>query len=244
MRIRVPAGRLASYLVTLLVALGGEAAEPSYVVTITGGADTATVDTIKQVSELVKRTQEPAPPPPVLRQRAERDRTTIDEALRALGYYDAQLAVAVDEQASPLVATIDVQPGPRYTIGDYQVTEAPSGAPPRLVLDRKALGVAPGTPAAGSTIVDADRKVEAQYAAKGYVFAKAVERSVVIDHATRTAGVAVKLDPGPAARVGAVAISGLDRVTEAFVRRRLALKPGAPLTSLDVGKTRTNLVAN
>jgi translocation and assembly module TamA len=243
MGIRAPAGRVASLLlVSLLLATGGEAAEPGYVVKITGRGSEAVADTVKQVSELVKRAAEPAPPGEILRQRAARDQATIEDAMRALGYYDDQLRITVDDQATPPTVTIELDPGPRYTIADYRVTEAPDGRPPRLPIDRKALGVPPGTPAAGSTIADADRKVEAQYAAKGYVFAKVVDRRVVVDHATKTADIAVQIDPGPAARVGAVTITGLERVDEAFVRRRLALKPGAPLTSLDIDKTRTKLV--
>jgi translocation and assembly module TamA len=242
MGIRAPAGRVAALLlVWLLLIAGGAAADPGYVVTVTGSPDKALVETVRQVSELVKRADEPPPPAAVLRQRAERDRATLSEALRALGYYDDKLMVAVDDAATPMTVTITVEPGPRYTVGDYTVTEV-DGAKPRVPLDRKTLGVPPGAPAAGSTIVDADRKVEAQYAAKAYPFAKVTDRRVVIDHATRSAAVTLQVDPGAPARAGAIAISGLERVSEAFVRRRLALQEGQPLTSVALDKTRTNLV--
>src|SRR5260221_4198127 len=184
MGIRASAGRGVALLLAFLWA-GGAAADPSYVVSITGSTDKALVETVRQVSELVKRADEPPPPPAVLRQRAQRDRTALSDALRALGYYDDRLRIDVDDAATPMIATITVEPGPRYTIGDYTVSET-IGAP-RVSLDRKVLGVPTGTPAAGSTIVDADRKVEAQYAAKGWLYAKVTDRRVVVDHATRTA---------------------------------------------------------
>src|SRR5690349_8743435 len=121
MGIRASAGRVAVLWLVLLWA-GGAAADPGYVVTIAGTDDKALVETVRQVSELVKRADEPPPPPAVLRQRAQRDRAALSDALRALGYYDDRLKIDVDDQASPMTATITVDPGPRYTIAAYGVT--------------------------------------------------------------------------------------------------------------------------
>src|SRR5579871_598160 len=181
MGIRAPAGRACARAVSLLlvgawVGAGDAAAQSSYVVTITGEGSDAVADTVKQVSELMKRAAEPAPPFEILEQRARRDRGTIEEALRALGYYDGTVRITVNSQTQPPTATIAVDPGPRYAIGAYEVTEVPGGGGPRVLIDRVAVGMAPGAPAAGAAIVDADHKVEAQYGAKGYVFAKVTER--------------------------------------------------------------------
>src|SRR5581483_3575987 len=98
---------LAAYALAALVLLArAEAADPGYVVTITGRDSGAVADTIRQVSELVKRAGEPAPPAGILTERANRDQATIDTALRALGYYDATLTITVDGQARPMTVTI------------------------------------------------------------------------------------------------------------------------------------------
>jgi translocation and assembly module TamA len=227
----------------LLVAMTpGEAAEPGYQVTITGKGIDSVEPVIREVSELVKRASEPPPPAMILRQRAERDRATIDDALRALGYYDAQLTIGVDAETQPARVTIEVEPGPRYSIGSYQVTEAPRGAAPRIPIDLKALGMAPGSPAVGSAIVEADHRLEGLYGARGYPFAKLLERKVVIDHAAREARISVTIDPGPPARVGPITISGLQRVDAAYVRRRVPFKTGEPLTTVALEKARTTLL--
>src|SRR5258708_5968200 len=118
MGIRLPAGRAARLLLVLLFAARSEAAEPGYTVTITGSGSKAVTETVAQVSELMKRAADETPPPAILRQRAEQDRERIDDALRALGYYDGKVAVAIDEPAAPPRVTITVEPGPRYTIAD------------------------------------------------------------------------------------------------------------------------------
>jgi translocation and assembly module TamA len=239
-----PAGRIAPLLlVALLLPTYAGAADPGYAVKITGPGSDAVADTVNQVSDLVKRAGGPVPTAAILAQRAERDRGTIDEALRALGYYDDRVEIAIDDKAQPMAVTITIDPGPRYTIADYRVTELPGGAAARVPIDRKALGVPPDAPAAGSTIVAAERKLEAAYAAKGYAFAKTANRQVVIDHASHTAHVSVQVEPGPAARIGAVTVNGLARVDPVFVQRRLAVKTGEPLTSGAVEKTRNDLVA-
>ena len=245
MGIRAPTVRAwagaASLLVIGLCIDAGDAAAKGYVVRITGNGSDAVADTVKQVSELMKRAAEATPPPEILEQRARRDRGTIEAAMRALGYYDGTVRVTVDSHARPPTATITVDPGPLYTIGPYSVTEMPGGAAPRVPIDRKAIGVATGTAAAGATIADADHRVEREYRAKGYVFAKVTDRRVVIDHASHTAAISLQVDPGPVAHVGTIAVTGLDRVTESFVRRRITLKPGALLTSVAIEKTRGNL---
>src|SRR5258707_1376597 len=101
MGIRLPAGRAARLLLVLLFAARSEAAEPGYTVTITGSGSKAVTETVAQVSELMKRAADETPPPAILRQRAEQDRERIDDALRALGYYDGK--VAVDKTRTNLV---------------------------------------------------------------------------------------------------------------------------------------------
>src|SRR5689334_2088018 len=122
MGIRAAAGRGAALLLAILWA-GGAPADPGYLVPITGITDTALVETVRLVLELRKLAGEPPPPAAVLRQRAQRNRAALSDALRSLGYYDDGLRIDVDDAANPMTSTIMVEPGPRYAIGDYTVSE-------------------------------------------------------------------------------------------------------------------------
>jgi outer membrane translocation and assembly module TamA len=113
-----PAGRIAPLLlVALLLPTYAGAADPGYAVKITGPGSDAVADTVNQVSDLVKRAGGPVPTAAILAQRAERDRGTIDEALRALGYYDDRVEIAIDDKTQPMAVTITIDPGPLHHRG-------------------------------------------------------------------------------------------------------------------------------
>ena len=212
--------------------------DPPYEVEIVGPGSDEVAELVRQVSDLVTRDKGGLPSEPVLRQRAEGDVARIADALTASGYYDAHVETKVDFAVSPPQATITVAPGDPYRIATYRVVEVPGDRPPRLPIDRMALGVGDDAVASGAVIIGAERKLVDAYAAKGYAYAKAADRQVVIDHATHRGDVLERIDPGPPVIVTAIEIAGLRDVPEHSVRPRVKLKPRDPLTSGAVDDTR------
>jgi translocation and assembly module TamA len=232
-------GVLLSGLGAGLLAGRAAAATDAYQVDIVGTDDAALSRAIHDAADLYRRRREPLLSLAQLQGRARSDQAKIEGILRGLGYYDGTVKIEIDEAGHHV--TIRLHPGPVYRITAYRVVEAGGGAA-RIAIDRKALGVPAGTAASGAIVVEAERRILQAYFDAGYPLAKASDRRVVIDHATRSASVTETIAPGPQARIGAIAVTGLKGVEEAFVRGRLHLAPGQLFTRAAIEKARTNLV--
>ena len=94
-----------------------------------------------EASSVLLELQEEAPPDSLygLRRRAEDDRTRLQQALQSSGYYDGDVLIRIagkslDEVAAaegkesagkePVPVSIEIQPGPLYTIREVAVTGA------------------------------------------------------------------------------------------------------------------------
>jgi translocation and assembly module TamA len=234
-----PAVLLVALVLALMVPDRAAAAAKSYRVDTVGTSDAALSQAIHDSADLYRRQREPLQSPAQLQGRARSDKVKIEGVLRGLGYYDGTVAIEIDGAARHV--TIRLHPGPLYRIAGYHVVET-GGRAPRIEIDRKALGVPPGAAASGAAIVEAERRLGRAYFDAGYPLAKAGERRVVIDHATHSADVTETIDPGPKATVGAIAVTGLKDVDEAFVRGRMHLAPGEPFTRAAIDTARANLV--
>ncbi len=142
-----------------------------------------------------------------INRRAKDDIETLQVILRAAGYYDATIASDVKPVGDRLAVTITVVPGRRYTFDDVRVTglEPTDGKAPAL---RDGFGIRPNAP------VDADAVVEGQVALReklgreGFPFAKVADSEVVVDHATGTAALDLKVEPGTERRIGKIVVRG------------------------------------
>ncbi|WP_372396827.1 BamA/TamA family outer membrane protein [Azospirillum sp. HJ39] len=207
-----------------------------YAVEFTGIEDDGLRGTLNDASTLVEL-KDDAPPSLIgLERRADSDRDRLQTALRSAGYYDARLDIRIDDQsttgaqpagndAPPVKVTVAVTPGPLYHIKTVNVRGAGgSGLPAEVATDD--LGLAAGAPAVAQKVLDAESELIGRLARRGYAFAKAADREVVVDHSDRTMDVAYTVDPGPLTRYGATRIEGLEKVDEDLVRGRLAWKEG------------------
>ncbi|CAO3406459.1 autotransporter assembly complex protein TamA [Azospirillum largimobile] len=211
-----------------------------YDVEITGVEDDGLRGTLNDASTLVELKGDAPPSLIGLERRADSDRDRLQTALRSAGYYDARLDIRIEDpaaagtlpaggEAPPVKVTVAVTPGPLYRIKTVTVRGAAnasggSSLPGEVATDD--LGLAAGSPAVAQKVLDAESEVVARLARRGYAFAKAADREVIVDHSDRTMDVAYTIDPGPLTRYGATRIEGLERVDEDLVRGRLAWKEG------------------
>jgi len=142
-----------------------------------------------------------------INRRAKDDVDTLQVILRAAGYYDATIDSDVKPAGDRLAVTLTVVPGKRFTFDEIRVTglEPTDGNAPAF---REEFGVKPTAP------VDADAVVEGQVALReklgreGFPFAKVADSDVVVDHATGTATLDLKVDPGTERRIGKIVVRG------------------------------------
>jgi len=193
---------------------------------------------LEQVSETKRLVDRPPPSLIRLRQRAEADRTRLQEALRSRGYYDGEISVAIDSHARPVRVLFGVAPGPLYRFHDVNIEVTPP-TPTLKLPSLKALGIAPDEPAISQTILDAESTLVARTRAQGHALAKLGQRRAVVDHDTRVMDLTLVVEPGPVIRFGEIRITGLKTVNEGAVRRRLPWQAGEVITPdrLEAGRT-------
>lgn len=209
---------------------------------------------VERVSMLVALREDEPVVPVALLARADADRLRIDDVLRGFGYYDAVIDVRLDgvDLADPSLAqalaartgdrvvsiAVQIDPGPLYRLGavgvDGDVAEAATAA---FDLRGDEPAEASRVLAAGAAMLDALREA-------GFALARVPPPQAVVDHRTRTMDVRYIVDPGPRVSVGAIEVTGLTRLSETFVRRRLGLRPGDPFSPSRLEQARRDLLAS
>jgi len=235
--------RLAVLLLLALVALGRSAAAQgvvapeeakpgfAYTVRFDGMTDAGELgDLVRDSSALASKVGDPPPSRAGLRRRAEDDMERFGTAARSLGFYDATFAYAIQpaEQPDALpVAVVSVEPGQLYRIAGIEIRSVDDSSPAIGVeLSRKRLGLEIGAPARAGDVVTAEAAVLRMLHERGHPLATIGKRTVLIDRDTKGMSVTFRVDSGPVARFGRVAVSGSSSVDENYALRRLPWRYG------------------
>jgi translocation and assembly module TamA len=135
-----------------------------------------------------------------LDRRARDDSELLETILRAEGYYDADIATDIAARDDRLVVTLNVEPGPLYRFEQV--------ATPGLNQSTQAELAVKGTdPVNADAVISAENALREKLSREGYPFAKVAEPDVVVDHDTRTATLAVNVDPGGKRNFGAIRVT-------------------------------------
>ena len=192
-----------------------------------------------------------------IRQRALSAQASLEQALRAQGYFDGAVSFAIVDvaEAPPagmvgeverlatrpeFVLRFDVVPGERYRFGALAVAVADNAdgyKPP----EPKALGLVPGDPAVTQTVLDAEGKLLDDARKAGFALAKLGNREAVVDHATSKMDVTLHLDAGQHAAFGQVSFTGADGISTDFLRSRVPIEPGKPYDTKRIEEGQNNL---
>ena len=235
--------RAALLLALGLVALVHAAGPLTYSLTIAPTGD-ALLDTALNDASQLAGLRERAPVGPfALISRAESDAARFDTVLRSFGYYDAKVQVRIAGLAnddptllplldglpigSPVAVAVAVDPGPLYRLGVVRL----DGAVPQQV--QAAFTLKPGEPARAETVLAAGAAVLLALREDGFALAQVPPPDAVVDHDTRTMDVVYLVDAGPRVTLGPIQITGLDRLREGYVQRRLGLASGSPTARPD-----------
>lgn len=237
---RIPLIFLLALAVFILPAQGHGAAI-EYAVEIPALPDGLT-PLLSSVSDSVGLKNNPPDSPGLLRRRMAGDIETFVEALRARGYFKAEVAGEVDTTVTPQTVRFMIVPGPRFVFDRPRLILKPDDPTLQDRL-RDTLGsLKSGDKYSSSTILDVETALLERLKEQGRPSPAALERKVVADHATEKVEVEFTISPGPAATFGATEILGLEDVSEEAVIPELAWKNGTPYDRRQVDKTREQLI--
>lgn len=213
-----------------------------YIVDVTGLAALNLMSRFNELSELHKERNDPANIAQI-RRRTIADVALADQLLRSVGHFGATVTskiVAPAGGSNPTHVEIIVDPGPVYTFGQIDIV-APT--PVAAAVAAAALGIKAGDKAATAQFAAAQDGVRVALADKGYPFPVIGDPDIVIDHATRTATLTQKIDPGPKGRFGAVISDGAAQITSRHMQRLVRFKPGDRYSNIEVEDLRRALIA-
>jgi translocation and assembly module TamA len=163
--------------------------------------------------------------------------------MRAQGYYGG--AALAQAEGEPPRARILVTLGPRFALTAPTLTfEGAEPAPDAQAAARAALAAAPeGAPARAQAVLDAEAAAVAALAAAGYADARALERRVVVDHATQRMDAALRVQAGERVRLGRVRAEPEELLRLGFLEDVTNWVPGEAYTPERVSRLRRDVAA-
>jgi outer membrane protein insertion porin family len=185
-----------------------------------------------------------------VRAEASADEDLLEDSVRAIqgylqerGYRDAHADYSRQEGDGRLTVTFNVTRGPRYTVGDLQMT----GQAVIPVNELRALvRVKPGDVFVQSVLDVGITSILNAYRMRGYTDPRIQRQLAVLvpenpADPTRRVSVALAIAEGPRTLVRSVAFQGNVAIVEADLQRLLVMQPGRPFSDADVATDRDRL---
>ncbi|SFB24626.1 translocation and assembly module TamA [Rhizobium sp. NFR07] len=199
----------------------------------TGDADADLNERLENASALVSDEDEPVSGDLGVVIKAREDRDRLVAALYERARYGGVVRIAVAgtdidslppnptfDHSKPVPVTINVEPGPEFTIGAVRFEGDAAGRNPADY------DLVPGGEAGSLVILKAGEKLVRDIKEEGRPLAKPMERQVTADHAKRTIDVVLGAEGGPVAPFGTVTVQGTKTVKSDFVSRYSRLDRG------------------
>lgn len=205
-----------------------------------GGGDAELEGAVRGASALVREKERPPPGAAGLVARARGDYGRITAALYARGYYGGAIRILVNGQPAeavrpdtvlpnPAPVSVTVEPGPLFRFGAIRVEGLPDNALTAEDAQARDLNdweLTAGSPAASAAVLKAEGRLVDFWRQRGHPKATVPVRQVVADHSTRTVDVTLAVEPGPAATLDTVEVTGTERMDPGFVRWMAGIRPG------------------
>jgi translocation and assembly module TamA len=209
--------------------------------------------TLRATSNLVAlRTSAPVSPYALIaRSRADIDR--LKTALESYGYYESKITIQIDGMAlgDPGLADhlnalpkkqdahvqISFKLGALYHLRDIRID---GDLPPQV---QGVFTLKTGSPAVADTVLAAGAHLLAVLEDQGYAFAKVDPPVAYEDKTQPVLDVTFHVEVGPRVNIGEIHFTGLKRVHESLLRRRLLLHTGELFSSSAVERARSDLLS-
>ena len=216
-----------------------------YTVQFEGLHDSRTLKSVKCASQLTTLHDHPPASINALRYRAESDVPQILKILHARGYYEAKVAIHLQEQSKRPKVIVQITPGERYHIEGFHIElycETPEDGCDCCPIDLKDIGIEIGKPALAQTILDAELKTLNALSACGFPLAVVEDRNMVVDGNTKGLSVCLSIKTGPKSTFGPVTVSGIERVKPLYIDNKQAWSESQEYDSRLVEETQTTLM--
>jgi translocation and assembly module TamA len=230
------------------------AADPQpYTVKIVATGNKALDSTVKASSQLESlRKSAPAGPFAIIG-RAQSDIERLQTVLESFGYYRRQVLVTISgkslddptlptmmlelPKSTPAEVQINIETGPLFHLRKITLEGDVSDAA------RAAFALESGTSAIAAQVLSAGQRLQDAMQEEGHTFARVDEPIAYEDLHDPVLDVTYTATPGPVYQLGAISFRGLKRVHEAFLRRRLKLRPGERYSASKVEHARADLLS-
>lgn len=218
--------------------------------------------TLQDASLLYRLRQDAPPDGETLARRMTADFKPLVDALWSQGYFNAEVALAVDgasltlgvEPNATLVRaleahrnrdavpiTVKVNPGKVFGLRKIDVVERDEAGPPAIADPLKVSKLRVGDPATAATLRSAQAALIDYMRAQSRPLAKVVELRPVVDHAAGIMDITYVLAPGPLAGFGDITIGQTDEIPPEVVRSFIYLEPGDPYSPKALADTRRSI---
>lgn len=222
-----------------------------YVLTIQGTEADSSLTNAARSASLLQDLRDDAPRDgEELARRVEADLPRITDALWARGHYAASVAISVNGAPARIGAietarlasaaerlrgravvpiVVSVSPGPLYRFSSPGVVDARTGRSldPAIATPRS-FGLKDGDAAATQSVLAAAARLSDRFREAGFPLVKVTRRPPVIHHPSGTVDLLMRVDPGPFATLGPVAVTGMRDVDPAVIRSFIYTEPGDP----------------
>jgi translocation and assembly module TamA len=238
----------------LWIAARAQAADPQpYTVTIQG-TGVAALDATLHASSQLESLRKGAPVGPfALIGRAQQDIERLQTVLESFGYYRRALKVTVNGQAlddPALPEAIAALPKERAAKVDIAIDLGPLYHLRRITIDgevsvaaRAAMKLEPGAPAVAADVLAARARLLNALQEEGHALAKLDDPIAYEDLSEPVLDLSFKALAGPQVSIGEIRLTGLKRMHERFVRKRLLLQSGEQYRPSRIELARTDLLA-
>lgn len=162
-----------------------------------------------------------------LRYRFDQNKTYLQKALEAQGYYQAKITANFDEEKS--TAHFLVTPGPRYPFGEVTLKTSDPFASSRPPINFPALAnlkTKPRQPAIAPTVLEDEETIKSYLSEHNCLFSYDVSHQAVLDTVKKEVAVAFQASAGADATFGALHFEGNDTIAPDYLARVLPMKKG------------------
>jgi translocation and assembly module TamA len=247
----LPAGLLVA---GLLSAARVQAADPQpYNVTIQG-TGVAALDATLRASSQLESLRKGAPVGPfAMIGRAQDDVGRLQTVLESFGYYRRKLTITIEGKTlddptladaigalpkdHPAKVDLAIELGPLYHLRHISIDGEISSAA------RSAMQLQSGAPALAAEVLGARDRLLNALEEEGHALAKVDEPVAYEDANEPVLDVGFKADAGPKVRIGLISLTGMKRMHEPFVRKRLLLHTDEQYSPSRIEHARADLLA-
>jgi translocation and assembly module TamA len=242
------------WVATSWLASAARAADPQpYTVTVQPTGTAALDAALRQSSQLeVLRTGAPVGPFALIG-RAQQDLERLGTVLDSYGYYARRLTITIDgrglddpglpdiiaaqARTDPAKVNVAIELGPLYHLRAITLDGEVDA------VARKAMDLESGAAAVAADVLGARDRLLSALQNEGRALAT-VDAPIAFEDATAPLlDVSFKVNPGPKVNIGEIRLTGLHRVHEAYIRKRLLLHQGELYSASALERARTDLLS-